>query len=192
MTPPAADHAAFSLPPPVQMFQMLSGYIVTQLLHAAAEFGVADQLADGPRRVEDVAAAVGADKDALYRVLRTLCSLGVFTEVQPHTFALTPIGDTLRTGVPGSMRDIARIWSRDHYRAFADLVHTVRTGERAFDYAFGTDWWTHLAQHPEEAGIFNAAMGKTWPGRSISPPSTRTIFRRRAASSMSAAAMGTS
>lgn len=143
-----------------RILQLCFGSLLTQLLGAAAELGVADLVADGPRPVDELARATGTQPDALYRVLRALAAQGVFSEVAPRTFGLTPTASVLRDGVPGSMRELARYFgmrSRNH--AFVELLHTVRTGEPAFDHVHGTDWWTHLAEHPDDAAIFDNAMG---------------------------------
>ena len=77
---------------------------------------------EGPRRT------VGAHAPSLHRLLRTLASVGVFTEPEPGTFALTPLGQTLTSSLPGSMRDLAITWMETHYAPFAELIHAVRTG----------------------------------------------------------------
>jgi predicted O-methyltransferase YrrM len=143
-----------------RILQLCFGSLRTQILGVAAELGVADLLADGPLTVDELASRTGAQRDALYRVLRALAAQGVFTEVSPHAFGLTPAADKLRQDVPGSMRDLARYFgmpSRNH--AFVELLHTVRTGEPAFDHVHGTDWWSHLATHAEDAAIFDNGMG---------------------------------
>lgn len=94
-------------PLPDVMFQLITGYWASQAVGVAARLGVADQLAAGPRGSDDLARAVGADPQALYRVLRMLASIGLFTETVPDAFALTPLGATLRTDAPGSLRYFA-------------------------------------------------------------------------------------
>ena len=97
------------IPPAAALFQMLSGFWLTQAIHVAATLGVADHLADEPRKVEDLAPQVGADEGALYRLLRALASVGIFTEVESRRFALTPMAECLRSDVPGSVRALARL-----------------------------------------------------------------------------------
>ncbi len=143
-----------------RIVQMCFGSLLTQLLGIAAELGVADLVAEEPRPVEDLARETSTQPDGLYRVLRALAAQGVFSEIAPRTFGLTPTASALRTGVPGSMRDLARYFgmpARNH--AFVELLHTLRTGEPAFDDVHGTDWWSYLAEHPTDAAIFDNAMG---------------------------------
>jgi ubiquinone/menaquinone biosynthesis C-methylase UbiE len=147
-------------PAQVQMMQLLYGSLVTHLITVVAELGVADLMADQPCPVEDLAGATGAKPDALYRALRMLASYGVFTEVTPRTFGLTQLGDTLRTGVPGSLRAFARycgLAERQH--ALVELAYSVRTGLPAFDHVHGTNWWSYLTANPQHNALFNDAMG---------------------------------
>jgi hypothetical protein len=144
----------------MQMMEMLYGALATQLISVAAELGIADLLADGPRSADDLAASSGADSAALYRLLRALASLGVFTEVAPGTFGLTPLAETLRTGVRGSMKELAQdVGGRTRLLAYSELSYSIRTGKPAFDHAHGTSMWSYLQAHPEEVALFGRAMG---------------------------------
>jgi hypothetical protein len=153
---PRTDEAS----PPMQMMEMLYGALATQMISVAAELEIADRLADGPRPVDHLAAESNADPTALFRLLRALASLGIFTEVSPRTFGLTPLAETLRTGVEGSMRWLAQeVGGRTRLLAYSALTHSVRTGKPAFDEAHGTSMWAHLQSHPAEVALFGKAMG---------------------------------
>ncbi len=144
--------------PPATLLQMMTGYWVSQALYVVAKLGVADLVADGSRSVEELAAATQADAPSLRRVLRALASVGVFTESSPGTFALTPLATLLRTGTPDSMRALAIMYAEEQYRAWGDILHSVQTGETAFERQFGTSYFAYLAQHPEADRVFNEAM----------------------------------
>lgn len=144
----------------MQMMEMLYGALATQMISAAAELGIADLLAGGPKAVAELASASGADPEGLYRLLRGLAALGVFTETAPRTFASTPLGDTLRTDAEGSMRFLAQdVGGRTRLLAYSELAHSVRTGKPAFDKAHGTSMWSYLQSHPTELALFGKAMG---------------------------------
>ena len=102
---------------------MMAGYWISRAIYAAAALGVADRLAASPARVGDLAKAIGAHEESLYRLLRALASVGVFSETEPRKFALTPMACCLQTG-PGSLRSLSMF---DHlqYVAFEDIVHSV-------------------------------------------------------------------
>ena len=151
-------NGAGGVPLPATLLQMMTGYWVSQALYVAAKLGVADLLADGPRTVDDLAAATQTDGPSLRRVLRALASVGVFTEASPTTFALTPLAVLLRTGTPDSMRALAIMYAEEQYRAWGDFLHSVQTGETAFEKHFGTSYFAYLAQHPEADRVFNQAM----------------------------------
>jgi hypothetical protein len=144
--------------PQVAVLRLLNGFRVTQLIALAARLGVADLLADGPRTADDLASATGANPDALYRTLRTLASLGIFAELDGRRFALTPLGETLQTSHPQSVRGQAIFFSEDAYRAWGDLPYAVTTGKAAFDHTFGAPHFVYLAEHPAASEQFNQAM----------------------------------
>ena len=150
--------SANASPPPVLLFQMMTGYWGSQAVYVAAKLGIADFLADGPVSCEDLAAATHTHAPSLRRVLRALASVGVFAEAAPGHFALTPLAALLRTGTSDSMRALAIMYAEEQYRAWADLLHSVRTGETAFEHQFGMGYFAYLAQHPEADRVFNQAM----------------------------------
>jgi hypothetical protein len=81
---------------PAQMLGMLNGFLTVQALHVAAVLGIADLLASGPRSLPDLAAATGAHRSSLQRLLRMLTGPGVFCEEPDGRFAVTPLGATAR------------------------------------------------------------------------------------------------
>lgn len=146
--------------PYVRIMGMLQAPLVTQALAVAAELGIADLVAEGPRSVEDLAAEVKADPDGLYRLLRALAGSGVFSEVSPRTFASTALAEPLREGGEGSLRNAARMWGMpERQGAIGALLHSVLTGEPSFPHLYGISWWEHLAARPDQAAVFAAAMG---------------------------------
>jgi SAM-dependent methyltransferase len=152
----ATDH---DVPPPAAMMGLITGYWVSQAVGVVARLGVADHLGGGPRSSDELAEAVHADPEALYRVLRLLASLGVFTEVAPRTFALTPLGEVLRSDAPGSVRNFAITETAPgHWLPWGRLHDSVRTGRPMAREALGMGLFDWYAQNPEEAGFFNAAM----------------------------------
>lgn len=156
-----------ALDPSLQLFLMSEGTIVLTTLAVAAELGIADHLAQGSRHYEDLAKATATHPRSLYRVLRLLSSLGVFKEVEPSRFGLTPVGELLRSGVQGSMRSwlrmcLNKIW----FHTFANALDSVRTGEPIMTQTIGVELFKYLGKHPAEAAIFDEAMSDY--GQSIS------------------------
>src|SRR5512147_2956945 len=91
----------------------IMGFRTTQMIFVAAKLGLPDRLAAGPRSPADLAASVGADAPALYRLLRALASLGIFAEDENGDFALTPQAELLRSDVQGSLRGLALLFGQD-------------------------------------------------------------------------------
>lgn len=135
------------------MMALLNGAWAARLVHAAAEFRIADCLASGPRDVETLAVATKTHAPSLHRLLRALAAVGVVREIDDRRYALTPLGTTLRTGIPGSMWAwTLLVFSDDLGRAWEALPHAVRTGENAFQHIFGVDLWTRLASRRKPPG----------------------------------------
>src|SRR5215469_2151976 len=111
----SAHAQPIKLPAPAAMLQMIQGFWLSRAICIAAELGIADFLKHGPMKSEELAKATGTHAPSLYRVLRALASVGVFGEDDRQQFALTPLGDTLRSDVPGSLRRLAtELLSRNH------------------------------------------------------------------------------
>lgn len=148
-----------SQPNPVQLLrQMAAGYVLPRCLHVVAELGVADALDDTPRTAAELARAVGADADALHRVLRLLAAHGVF-ELNGEKFGHSAASQLLRSGHPRSMRPLARMMGLPiKWATYGMFEHAVRTGRPAAEQLVAGGFWAHLEQHPQEAEIFNAAM----------------------------------
>jgi O-methyltransferase domain/Dimerisation domain len=151
-------HRSTSAEETEQLLGLMRGFVVAKSIHAVVSLGVADRLAEGPRPVDQLAEEVEANCDALYRMLRALSSLGLFEELAGRCFALTKFGGRLRAGVPGSLRNWLLTNGGLIYGAFTDTVHSLRTGEPAFDLAYGTSFFEFLKEHPDEGAIFSSAM----------------------------------
>src|SRR6516162_2593917 len=138
--------------------QMITGYWISQAIYAAAKFGIADLLKDGPKTAGELAGATSTDPDALYRLLRALASVGIFTEGESRRFSLTPLAEPLRGDVAGSKRALALMSGDEQFRAWAEIDYSIRTGKIAFDKVFGKPLFDYLAEHADKARIFDAAM----------------------------------
>ncbi len=141
------------------VFQLSLSYVVSSALHVALELGLPDRLAAGPRTVSDLARDTGANEDALFRILRVLASVGMFEEQSPRTFAANLPAQMLRTG-PNSSRDIAYFMTDPyHFRVYAEMMHSVKTGQPAADKVDGQAGVRGTSrEQPELSAVFNDAM----------------------------------
>jgi SAM-dependent methyltransferase len=157
---------ASGVPPTVQVLEMGMGMWLARALAAAAELGVADRLAGGMRPAAELARELGVNEDAFYRLLRTLSSKGIFRESAGQRFELTDLGQVLREGVPGSVRNSVIMFNRPwNSRSHEEIGYSLRTGTPAFDKVFGMDSWEWFATHPEDQDVFNKAMTEISAGR---------------------------
>jgi hypothetical protein len=138
------------------LFQLMTGHIVASAVNIAAQLGIADRIANGPRTTADLARECEVNEAALYRVLRALASLGVFEEVSPRTFGLTPAAAALQDG---PLRWMA-LWiaGQFNFRVYSNAMHSVKTGESAVPATVGTPIFDYFASQPALSKIFNDAM----------------------------------
>jgi O-methyltransferase domain/Dimerisation domain len=149
----------FQVAPPIAVLQLVTGHWVSQIVGVAAELGLADEIQNGPRTAQEVAAAKGLHVDAVYRLLRALASVGIFAEQEDGRFRQTPMADALRSDVPYSMRGIARVTNRPWItRGWSELEHSVRTNISAFEHVHGLQALDYVSQHTEEMEVFADAM----------------------------------
>jgi ubiquinone/menaquinone biosynthesis C-methylase UbiE len=153
--------------------QMLGGFAVTQSIYAAAKLGIADLLDAGPRTTEELAGLAGVHAPSLYRLLRALASVGVFTETAPATFALSPTAERLRTGSPNSLREWAIVIGELATRSFGELMHSLHTGQPAFGSVFGMPIFEYLEAHPETAAVFDGHQSQG--GRALHAAVARSL-----------------
>ena len=146
------------IPPPLQMLQVMSGFWISRCVYIIAKLGIADLLKDGPKTAEELAAASGTHAPSLFRVLRALAAVDVLTQSDDNRFGNTAMSETLIDG-PRSLRWFAMTeLGEEHYPAWGELMGSVRTGEIAFDKAFGEPVWEFFGKNPENARTFNNAM----------------------------------
>src|SRR5262249_11478460 len=140
-----------ALPPSAMLMQLITGPCVAQCISAAAHLGLADRMQGGPQASEELARLCGAHARSVYRLCRALANAGVFEEHDGKRFSLTPIGECLRTDLPGSLAGMAKMFGEGwHSAAWAELLHSVRTGEPAFPKAYGEGVFEWLGTHREE------------------------------------------
>lgn len=143
----------------MQLIQMGMGCWVSRIVYAAAKLGLADLLASGPMSTAALAEATKMNSSTLYRLMRTLASLGILTEHDAQRFSLTPLGEALKTGAPGSARStLLYLAGQSAWGSWGEIMYSLETGKTGFDKAFGMPVFDYLSDHPEEASWFSEAM----------------------------------
>lgn len=138
-----------------------------QSLYVAAKLGLADAVRQGPRPSDDLAEETGTHPGALYRFCRALAALGVLHEYPGRAFGTTPMGAALRSDAPRGLRHFIIVNGEESFRAWADVLHTVRTGEAAFDHVYGMSHFAYLAQESGASTSFNAMAGTGAPTQTV-------------------------
>ena len=156
-----ADHST-------RLRAMISGYMISQVISATAALGLADLLAEEPKSAEALAKMTKTYHEPLTRLLRALSALGLTEQSEKGIFELTSLGALLRSDVPGSLRPLALLQGGEGiWRAWGNLLHTLRTSETAFNHVFGMGSFKHGALHPERAAMFDTYMAeltRRWVG----------------------------
>jgi len=147
------------LPAPAAMMEMIVGGWPAHAITTAAQLGVADALGDGPLAIDELAARVGADADALGRLLRALAGRGVFRHRRDGRYELNSLADTLRSDAPISMAGAALFTgSKEQRERWSLLVDSVRTGKSIVPAMHGKEGFDYLAEEPGHAELFNRFM----------------------------------
>ena len=153
------DPASHTLPPHLQLIQMGVASWVSAVVYAAAKLGIADHLTAGPRSAVELASTTRTHAPSLHRLMRTLAGLGILTERDAQRFALTPLGEALKTGAPGSARaTLMAFCGPAFWHSWEEILYSLETGKTGFEKACGMPLFEYLAQHPEEASYFSEAM----------------------------------
>lgn len=147
------------IPPAAQLMEMIFSPVPAQAISVAAKLGVADLLKDEAKSADELAQTLGVKARPLYRLLRALASVGVFTEDGSGRFHLTPLAEPLRSDASDSVRNFAIYFGAEwHRRVYSELGYSVKTGQPAFDLIHGKPFFEYLAENPVPAQIFNDAM----------------------------------
>lgn len=146
-------------PAHVNVMQLLNGPHIAGAVSCLAQMGIPDLVEAGPKSAEELASQIGADPEALYRLMRATASVGVLSEEPDGKFSETPMSAVLRSNGKPSLRAFAIMGGREwHGRGWSRLEYCVRTGKQALEQIYDTPTFKFFEQNPEEGQIFNDAM----------------------------------
>jgi hypothetical protein len=153
-----ADAVQLDAPPPeAQIPEIILSQLVSRLVYIAATLKLPDYLAEAPRTAAELAPLAATHAPALYRVMRTLASLGFFTEDAEHRFALRPLGAVLKTGTPSNAAALI-MGGEIVTHSLDQILYSIQTGKPGFERSFGTPLFDWLAANPVQAALFNKTM----------------------------------
>jgi SAM-dependent methyltransferase len=142
------------------LYDAIGMHVVPQLLYVAAKLGLADHLHAGPLALSSLVERTGAHGDSLARVLRALASLGLLSRTRAGAYRLERAGEPLLREHPRTRRAAILYAGELQQRAWTSVLHTVRTGESAFEHAFGHSMAEHLAADDEAMTMIEAVRAR--------------------------------
>ena len=143
------------------VLELSNQMLLARSLGLVAELAIADIIAEAPAGAEELARRTESDADSLYRVLRALAGHGFFAEDEDGCFHLTPSAEILLSQHPDSVRDVLCLdWQNIYWDTYRALPDAVRTGQVAFDRAFGQGFFDYLKANPELNDVFDGRMAK--------------------------------
>jgi len=156
------------LPPSELIFDLIKGQIVLNAISTVINLKISDYLKDGPKSVMHLAEKSNTHPNSLYRLLRMLSTVGIFTKVKATQeevkydeieFGLTPLASLLQSNEKNMFKNFSLILGRQSFkRAIDDLQYVIQTGENSFKHINNLNIFDYLQQNPVDAKIFNEAM----------------------------------
>jgi len=141
-----------------QLMSLVDGYLSTQLIYVAAELTLADMIAESTGTADELARDSGLAEPSLRRILRGLAAIGILVETPPDRFALTPLGELLRTDHPQSLHGAVLVRGRLYYETVGSLLTSLTEHRTPFERTHGAPFFEYLEQHPEQAAAFQSSM----------------------------------
>jgi orsellinic acid C2-O-methyltransferase len=142
---------------PLEAIRLMNGFRGYQLAVAACRLKLPDLVAAGHCDPGDLSSLTGMEPGSLRRVLRGLAAWGFFAEDSRGAYRATPVSEAFRSDQPG-LRTMAMMLGKEGYISWGELMYTIETGRPAFEHIYGKSRWEKMAEDPEDAALFNAAM----------------------------------
>lgn len=140
------------------LWHLIQSHRVTAVIYVAAKLGLAEHLRHGPRSVGELAAATGADRQALGRLLVALSTIGVCAIAGEERYSMTEMGAGLDGEAEHSFKPWAIFEGGMLAKRWAGLLDSIMTGKTAAQLQGVDNSFELMARNPENVGIFNAAM----------------------------------
>ncbi len=142
-------------PPEQQMMQFIIGKWISKPIYVAAKLGIADMLAQRNRNIEELAEMSATMADPLYRMMRALAGIGIFTETKNRVFENTPLSECLKKG---RLKSAALMFESNwHSNIWNNLLYSIQTGKPSFEKVFDKPAFEWFRDNPKQADIFNEA-----------------------------------
>ena len=141
------------------LHRIATGFILSRALMTAAELKIADTLKDKKKTALEIAKELDLHPESVKRLLRYLASHNIFNENSENQFSLTALSEIMVTDHQNSFHAfLEMIADTPPWDSFKHMMHTLKTGEPAFDYLHNQSFFNYMAEHPESNAKFNAGM----------------------------------
>lgn len=148
----------FSADSSARILKITYGFQLAHCASVAAKLNIAELLYESPKTIKELADSTQTDPAALYRLLRVLAAEGIFKETADQVFSFTELANALHGATEGTIKYYLEAILGEHAPAFGNLLHSVKTGQTAFDDHYKMDVWEFYGGHPDIAANFNKAM----------------------------------
>jgi O-methyltransferase domain len=149
------------LAPSKQILSILIGFWQARAVAAITEVDIPELLSSGALHVEELARLTKTNASALFRIMRALESVGIFTQPSPFVFANTATSGCLRKDAPDSQQALV-LSCLSHgnglFDGWDDFGYSMSAGLPALNKIYGHDIWEFYRQHPKANTIFNEMM----------------------------------
>jgi hypothetical protein len=152
----------------LQMNMMVTSHWIPQVVRAAVDLSLADHLATGGLTAAEIAERENSAANTTFRLMRACVTAGLLTADAKGRFYSTPLLETLRKDVPGSLRGLALATTLPaQWLAWNEFSVSVRSGRTQAAAVLGTNFFDYLEKHPAEARDFSEGLASTtslWVG----------------------------
>jgi precorrin-6B methylase 2 len=142
----------------LKLYELISRYWTACAMHAVARLKIADLLFEKPLSITELADKTNSDEQALYRLMRAVCSEGIFEETADKTFQLNELGSGFLSNISGSIAPWALANLGEHFAAFGKLTEGIQSGKVPFEEHYGMQVWDYYKQNPERGENLVKAM----------------------------------
>ena len=147
-------------PPPFRLIQIGSAFWQSRALYTATKLGIADELGDSEKSTDVLSDVLQVHADHLYRLMRMLASIGIFTETSARKFKNSKISEYLRKDNPKNVRYMILMHnSPEMVKPWIESLETgVRDGTVPFELVNGVDLFEYMNQNKDFDSLFSQAM----------------------------------
>lgn len=147
-------------PPPFRLMQIGSSFWQSRALYVGAKLGLADEIAETEKSVSTLAKAQSLNEDHLYRLMRMLASMDIFTEISPKVFKNSKLSHCLRENNPDNVKAMILMHNSPEMSKpwFESLEESIKDGTIPFEKVHGVDLFEYMNQHKEFDNLFSRAM----------------------------------